>query len=47
MKKWILGLIGLAAIANFSLVQLVLAGEKVKVQLFFTSDLYGYIKPCG
>lgn len=23
------------------------AGDKVAGQLFFTGDLYGYLKPCG
>jgi len=23
------------------------AGGKTEVQIFFTSDLYGYLKPCG
>ncbi len=26
---------------------LILAQAKTAVQLFFTSDVYGYLKPCG
>ncbi len=38
----------LAAVAMGCLMPLtLLAGDKTSMQLFFTGDLYGYIKPCG
>ncbi len=46
-KRGILNTLFFVALALLVSAPGLVAGSKTALQIFFTSDLYGYLKPCG